>query len=94
MSLASLKTAIPLLVVTIVVTIIGSLFPQPDLFRTWWYLGLLGLNGMSLLFITIVHTPMILERKGRNALIGVVVTLVFAKSTNVNYIHKIMYAWL
>lgn len=74
MSLASLKTAIPLLVVTIVVTVIGSLFPQPDLFKTWWYLGLLGLNGMSLLLITIVHTPMILERKGRNALIGVVVT--------------------
>ena len=54
--LSSLKTAIPLLVIT------------------WWYLGLLGLNGISLLFITILHIPMILERKGRNALIGVVVT--------------------
>ena len=72
--LSSLKTAIPLLVITIVVTIVGSLFPQPDLFKTWWYLGLLGLNGVSLLFVTILHTPMILERKGRNALIGVVVT--------------------
>jgi cytochrome c biogenesis protein ResB len=71
---SSLKTAIPLLVITIIVTIGGSLFPQPDLFRTWWYLGLLGLNGVSLLFITIQHIPMILERKGRNALIGVVVT--------------------
>ncbi len=71
---SSLKTAIPLLVFTIVVTIGGSLFPQPDLFKTWWYLGLLGLNGISLLFITISHIPMILERKGRNALIGVVVT--------------------
>ena len=71
---SSLKTAIPLLVLTIVVTIIGSLSPQPDLFKTWWYLGLLGLNGVSLLFITILHIPMILERKGRNALIGVVVT--------------------
>jgi len=71
---SSLKTAIPLLVITIVVTIGGSLLPQPDLFRTWWYLGLLGLNGVSLLFITIQHIPMILERKGRNALIGVVVT--------------------
>jgi hypothetical protein len=71
---SSLKTAIPLLVITIVVTIGGSLFPQPDLFKTWWYLGLLGLNGVSLLFITILHIPMILERKGRNALIGVVVT--------------------
>ena len=56
------------------VTIGGSLLPQPDLFKTWWYLGLLGLNGVSLLFITIQHIPMILERKGRNALIGVVVT--------------------
>jgi len=62
------------LVITIAVTIGGSLFPQPDLFKTWWYLGLLGLNGVSLLFITILHIPMILERKGRNALIGVVVT--------------------
>jgi hypothetical protein len=62
------------LVVTIAVTIGVSLFPEPDLFRTWWYLGLLGLNGVSLLFITILHIPMILERKGRNALIGVVVT--------------------
>jgi len=72
--LSSLKTAIPLLVITIVVTIAGSLFPTPDFFKTWWYLSLLGLNGISLLFITIAHIPMILERKGRNALIGVVVT--------------------
>ena len=71
---SSLKAAIPLLVITIVVTIGGSLLPQPDIFKTWWYLGLLGLNGLSLLFITILHIPMILERKGRNALIGVVVT--------------------
>jgi len=71
---SSLRTAIPLLVVTIAVTIGGSLFPTPDLFKTWWYLGLLGLNGISLLFITILHIPMILERKGRKALIGVVVT--------------------
>lgn len=35
---------------------------------------MLGLNGLSLLFVTIRHIPMILERKGRNALIGVVVT--------------------
>jgi cytochrome c biogenesis protein ResB len=71
---SSLKTAIPLLVITIVVTIVGTLFPQPDLFKTWWYLSLLGLNGVSLLFITILHIPMILVKKGRNALIGVVVT--------------------
>lgn len=71
---SSLKVAIPLLVLTIAVTIGGSLFPQPDLFKTWWYLGLLGLNGISLLFITILHIPMILERKGRNAMIGVVTT--------------------
>jgi len=71
---SSLKTAIPLLVITIAVTIGSSLFPGPDLFRTWWYLGLLGLNGVSLLFITILHIPMILERKGRKALVGVVVT--------------------
>jgi cytochrome c biogenesis protein ResB len=72
--LSSLKTAIPLLVVTIVVTIAISLLPTTDLFKSWWYLGLLGLNGVSLLFITILHIPMILERKGRNALIGVVAT--------------------
>jgi len=71
---ASLKVAIPILIITIAVTIGGSLFPRPDLFKTWWYLGLLGFNGVSLLFITIMHIPMILERKGRNALIGVVVT--------------------
>jgi hypothetical protein len=71
---SSLKTAIPLLVITIVVTIVISLFPTPELFRSWWYLALLGLNGISLLFITILHIPMILERKGRNALICVVLT--------------------
>jgi cytochrome c biogenesis protein ResB len=71
---SSLKTAIPLLVITIAVTIGASLLPTTDLFRSWWYLGLLGLNGISLLFITILHIPMILERKGRNALIGVVLT--------------------
>jgi len=72
--LSSLKVAIPLLVITIAVTIGGSLLPEPDFFNTWWYLSLLGLNGISLLFITILHIPIILERKGRNALIGVVVT--------------------
>jgi len=71
---SSLKTAIPLLVITIAVTIGGSFLPTPDFFRTWWYLTLLGLNGVSLLFITILHIPLILERKGRNALIGVVCT--------------------
>lgn len=73
-ALASLKVAIPLLVVLTVVTIIGSLFPQPDWFRSGWYLGLLGLLGLSLLLITIIHIPRILRRKGRSALIGVIVT--------------------
>jgi len=72
--LASLKVAIPLLVVLTVVTVIGSLFPQPDLFRTKWYLGLLGALGLSLLLITIQHIPSIRRRKGRNALVGVIVT--------------------
>ena len=72
--LASLKVAIPLLVVLIVVTIVGSLFPTPELFRTSWYLGLLGMLGLSLLLITIMHAPLILKRKGRNAMIGVITT--------------------
>ena len=72
--LASLKVAIPLLVVLVVVTIAGSLFPTPDFFATRWYLGLLGLLGISLLLITIQHMPAILKKKGRNALIGVVTT--------------------
>ena len=72
--LASLKVAIPLLVVLTGVTIVGSLLPTPDLFWTDWYLGLLGLLGISLLFITIQHAPLILKRKGRNAMIGVVTT--------------------
>ena len=72
--LASLKVAIPLLVVLILVTIVVSLFPNPDLFRTNWYLGLLGLLGVSLLLITILHIPSILKRKGREALIGVIAT--------------------
>jgi cytochrome c biogenesis protein ResB len=72
--LASLKTAIPLLVVTVVATIAGSLQPDTDYYRSAWYLGLLGLNGVSLLFVTIQHTPAILVKKGRNALIGVVAT--------------------
>ena len=72
--LASLKVAIPLLVVLVVVTVIGSLFPTPDMFWTNWYLGLLGLLGLSLLFITIVHAPLILKKKGRNAMIGVIAT--------------------
>jgi len=72
--LASLKVAIPLLVLLTAITIIGSLFPEPDLFKSGWYLGLLGLLGLSLLFITILHIPSILKRKGRNALIGVITT--------------------
>ena len=72
--LASLKVAIPLLVLLTGVTVIGSLFPKPDLFATPWYLGLLGVLGLSLLLVTIQHAPMILKRKGRNALIGVVTT--------------------
>jgi hypothetical protein len=61
--LASLKVAIPLLVLLTVVTIVGSLFPDPDIFRSWWYLSLLGAQG-----------PSILKRKGRNALLGVIAT--------------------
>ena len=72
--LASLKVAIPLLVLLTGVTVIGSLFPKPDLFATPWYLGLLGVLGLSLLLVTIQHAPMILKRKGRNALIGVITT--------------------
>ena len=72
--LASLKVAIPLLILLTIVTVVGSLFPTPDLFRTNWYLGLLGLLGVSLLFITIQHAPLILKRKGRNAMIGVIAT--------------------
>lgn len=72
--LASLKVAIPLLVLLTVVTVVGSLFPQPDLFRSPWYLGLLGLQGLSLLLVTILHVPAILRRKGRNALLGVITT--------------------
>ena len=71
---ASLKVAIPLLVILAAVTIVGSLFPEPEMFKTWWYLSLLGLLGLSLLFTTILHTPSILKRKGRNTLIGVITT--------------------
>lgn len=71
---ASLKVAIPLLVLLIAATVIGSLFPQPDLFRSTWYLGLLGVLGLSLALITVIHIPRILRRKGRNALIGVITT--------------------
>ena len=73
-SLASLKVAIPLLVVLTAATIAGSLFPTPDLFWSKAYLGLLGVLGLSLLLITIVHAPKILQRKGRNALLGVITT--------------------
>ena len=47
--LASLKVAIPLLVALTAVTVVGSLFPTPDLFRTNWYLALLGVLGLPLL---------------------------------------------
>ena len=73
-SLASLKVAIPLLVVLTVATIVGSLFPTPDLFWSKAYLGLLGVLGLSLLLITILHARKILQRKGRNALLGVITT--------------------
>ena len=72
--LASLKVAIPLLVVLTAITITGSLFPTPDLFWSDAYLALLGVLGLSLLFVTIQHAPMILKRKGRNALLGVIMT--------------------
>lgn len=72
--LASLKVAIPLLVLLTAATIVGSLFPTPDFFRSNAYLGLLGVLGLSLLLITIKHAPLILRRKGRNAMIGVITT--------------------
>jgi cytochrome c biogenesis protein ResB len=72
--LASLKVAIPLLVLLTVVTIVGSLFPSPDFFRSPWYLSLLGLQGVSLLLVTLQHAPQILKKKGRNALLGVIAT--------------------
>jgi hypothetical protein len=72
--LASLKVAIPLLVLLIAVTIFGTLFPEPEFFSSPLYLGLLGLQGISLLFVTILHVPSILQRKGRNALLGVIAT--------------------
>lgn len=72
--LASLKVAIPLLVLLTGVTIIASLYPDPEIFGTWWYLSLLGLQGLSLLLVTIQHIPSILKKKGRNTLIGVVTT--------------------
>jgi hypothetical protein len=68
----ALKVVIPLLIFTALVTIVGTLFPEPQVFQSWWYLGLLGLIGFSLLCITIEHIPGILDKKGRNALIGVV----------------------
>lgn len=71
--LASLKVAIPLLVLLTLVTVVLSLFPDTELFRSRWYLALLGALGLSLLLITILHVPSILRRKGRNALLGVVV---------------------
>ena len=71
---ASLKTAIPLLVLTVIVTIVGSLQPDTSYYGSWWYLGLLGLNGFSLAVITVMHVPSILVKQGRNALIGVVAT--------------------
>ena len=73
-ALASLKVAIPLLVLLTAVTVTVSLFPDADLFRSWWYLGLLGILGLSLLLITLLHIPRILRRKGRRAPIGVIVT--------------------
>ena len=38
----ALKVVIPLLVLTAVVTIFGSLFPEPQVFQSWWYLGCWG----------------------------------------------------
>jgi len=73
-ALASLKVAIPLIVLLALATIAGSLFPEPDLFRSWWYQGLLGLLGLSLLLITILHVPHLARRRGRNAMIGVLAT--------------------
>lgn len=72
--LASLKLAMPLLIVLTIVTVVGSLYPEPDIFHSIWYLSLMGLLGVSLLFITIIHAPMIVRRRGRNALIGVITT--------------------
>ena len=96
----SLKVVIPLLVLTAVVTIFGSLFPEPQVFQSWWYLGLLGLIGFSLLCITIEHIPAILSRKGRNALIGVVTIhagiiiilagIIYGQMTGFRYLFRIV----
>ncbi|MDH5737691.1 MAG: cytochrome c biogenesis protein ResB, partial [Gammaproteobacteria bacterium] len=73
-TLASLKFAIPLLIILIAVTVVGSLFPQADVFSADPYLILLGLLGVSLLLVTLIHIPAILHKKGRKTLAGVIVT--------------------
>lgn len=73
-TLASLKVALPLLVITTIPTIIGTLLPNAGIYQSWWYLSLLGLLSVCLLCTTIDRVPTILQRKGRQALIGVVVT--------------------
>ena len=73
-ALASLNVALPLLVITTIPTIIGTLLPNAGIYQSWWYLSLLGLLGVCLLCTTIDRVPTILKRKGRQALAGVVLT--------------------
>lgn len=73
---ASLKTVIPLLIFTTLVTIITTLIPEPDIdiFQSSWYLGLMGLLGFCLLCTTLERIPVILSNKGSDAVIGIVTT--------------------
>jgi hypothetical protein len=73
-ALASLKLAIPLLVVTAVISVSGTLLPKLNIFQSIWYLSLLGLLGVCLLCTTIERIPTMLEKKGRPAMIGVLTT--------------------
>jgi len=73
-ALASLKVAIPLLVITAVISVSGTLLPKLNIFQSSWYLGLLGLLGICLLCTTIERIPTMLVKKGRHAMIGVLTT--------------------
>lgn len=69
--LVSLRIVIPMLLVAVGASLIGTVLPEQDIFRSFWYLALLALLAFSLLVITLDRIPLIVATRGRYQMIGV-----------------------
>ncbi|MBD3649434.1 MAG: cytochrome c biogenesis protein ResB [Pseudomonadales bacterium] len=69
---SSIRTVLPVLLCVVLLTIIGGIFRDWDIFESGWYLTALGLLGFCLLCTTIDRIPRLLATNDKTRLLGVV----------------------